>query len=76
MKEAKTKPIHEIRLGRIKAAIWESRVVTEEGERASYRVSFAKLYKDQDDQWKDTRYFDREDLLLVAEVARLTAGVL
>lgn len=36
------KPVHEIRLGRIKAAIWENE--TENGSR--HNVSLSRLYKD------------------------------
>ena len=49
---AKSKPIHEIRLGRIRAAIWENE--TKNGSR--HNVSFSRLYKDGD-QWKDSTSF-------------------
>lgn len=59
----KQKPIHEIRLGRIKATIWENE--TEQGTR--YNVTVHRLYKDGD-EWKQTASFGREDLPLVAKV--------
>jgi hypothetical protein len=59
------KPVHEIRLGRIRAAVWLNN--TENGPR--YNVQITRLYKDQKDKWKDSTSFGREDLPLVAKVA-------
>lgn len=62
---AKTnKPAHEIRLGRIKAAIWANS--TDNGTR--YNVTFTRLYRD-DEGWKDSSSFGRDDLPLLAKVA-------
>lgn len=61
---AKDKPIHEVRLGSIKAAIWKND--TPNGVR--FNVTFARLYRDGDD-WKSTDSFGRDDLLVVAKVA-------
>ena len=61
------KPVHEIRLGRIRAAVWLND--TENGPR--YNVQISRLYKDKADQWKDSTSFGREDLPLVAKVADL-----
>ena len=63
----KTKPVHEVRLGCIKAAVWRNE--TEAGVR--YNVTFSRLYKDND-QWKSTESFGRDDLLLLAKVADQT----
>ena len=63
----KTKPIHEVRLGFIKAAVWKNE--TEAGVR--YNVTFSRLYKDGD-QWSSTESFGRDDLLLLAKVADQT----
>jgi hypothetical protein len=60
----KQKPIHEIRVGAIKAAIWENG--TANGTR--YNVTISRLYKDGD-AWKRTESFGRDDLLVVAKVA-------
>ena len=72
MSDSKLKPILERRLGRVRAAIWQN--ATEKGTR--YNVTFSKLYRDKEDSWKDTASFAREDLLLLAEVARQAAGIL
>lgn len=61
---AKQKPIYEVRLGRIKAAIWENE--TQNGTR--HNVTFSRLYRDGDD-WKSTESFGRDDLPLIAKVA-------
>ena len=61
---AKQKPIHEIRLGAVKATIWENE--TENGKR--HNVQIARLYKDGD-EWKQTTSFGRDDLPLVSKVS-------
>ena len=62
--EMAKRPVHEIRMGRIRAAIWENE--TQNGTR--YNVTLSRLYRD-DDQWKDSSSFGRDDLPLVAKVA-------
>jgi hypothetical protein len=59
------RPVHEIRMGRIKAAIWENS--TESGTR--HNVTISRLYKDDRDQWRDSSSFGRDDLPLVAKVS-------
>lgn len=58
------KPVHEIRLGTIKAAIWENE--TTNGTR--HNVTITRLYKDGD-EWKRSESFGRDDLPLLAKVA-------
>ncbi len=61
----KPKPVHEVRLGRIKAAIWANE--TKQGTR--YNVTICRLYKDEDEQtWKNSSSFGRDDLLLASKV--------
>ena len=57
------RPVHEVRLGRIKAAIWENE--TQNGSR--HNVTISRLYRDGE-QWKDSTSFGRDDLPLVAKV--------
>lgn len=59
----KVKPVHEVRLGRIKAAIWENE--TQNG--TMHNVTISRLYRDGR-QWKDSASFGRDDLPLVAKV--------
>jgi hypothetical protein len=61
---SKNKPVHELRMGRIRAAIWQNE--TEGGIR--HNVTFTRLYKDGD-QWKDSTSFGRDDLPLLAKLA-------
>ncbi len=60
------KPVHEVRFGRIRAAIWENE--TQNG--LLYNVTVSRSYRDGD-QWKDSTSFSRDDLPLVAKVADL-----
>ena len=62
----RTKPEMEIRIGRIKAAIWLNH--TDNGQ--YYSVVITRLYK-EDDQWHNSASFGRDDLLVVAKVADL-----
>ena len=58
------KPAHELRLGRLKAAIWEN--PTENGVR--YNVTVTRLYKD-DSGWKTSDSFGMDDLPGLAKLA-------
>ncbi|MCC7291859.1 MAG: hypothetical protein IT449_07350 [Phycisphaerales bacterium] len=66
MPKEKDKPVHEVRLGRIKAVIWANEV--EGGVR--HNVQLRRLYKDGDN-WEQSDTFGRDDLLLAAKVADL-----
>ena len=59
------KPIHEIRLGRIKAVIWGNEL---EGGGFRHNVQVRRIYKDGE-EWKQSDSFGRDDLPLVAKVA-------
>jgi hypothetical protein len=72
MSDSKPKPIRDLRLSRVRAAIWQN--ATDKGMR--YSVTFSKLYLDKENNWKDTTSFGKHDLLLLAEVARQAAGIL
>lgn len=65
-KQERQRPAHEVRLGRIKGAIWAN--TTEQGVR--YGVTFNRLYKDQESgEWRTSASFGRDDLLLLAKVS-------
>jgi hypothetical protein len=67
-KQEKQRPVHEVRLGRIKAAIWANS--TEQGVR--YGVTLSRIYKAQEDgEWQTSTSFGKDDLLLVAKVCEL-----
>jgi hypothetical protein len=61
-KKMASKPIHEIKLGRIRAAIWAND--TQNGVR--HNVTVERLYKDGE-EWKSTGSFGRDDLQLVSK---------
>ena len=60
-------PVHEIRLGLVKAAIWAHE--TEAGLR--HHVTVERLYKDAEGRWKSSDSLGREDLLVAAKVLDL-----
>ena len=62
------KPVHEERLGAIKATVWANQ--TQKG--VMYNTTITRVYKD-DDEWKDTGSFGRDDLLVVSRVAELAS---
>ena len=59
---SENKPVDEVRLGRIKAAIWEND--TEAG--AMHNVTLERTYRDGE-TWKSSQSFGRDDLLVVAK---------
>ena len=61
---ANLKPVAEVRIGRVKAAIWQNEA---EG-RTRHNVTFSRLYRDGD-EWKSAQSFSRNDLLVLAKVA-------
>lgn len=62
---APTAPIKTLRLGRIKAAIWENGAE----ERAYCNVTFSRTYMDEEKRFRDSDSFGRDDLLLLAKLA-------
>ena len=58
-------PLKTLRLGRIKAAVWEN----SSDQRAFYNVTFARTYVDGDKKFRDTDSFGRDDLLLLSKLA-------
>ena len=58
------KPVHEIRVGRVRAAIWENE--TQNG--SLHNVTLSRSYRDGD-TWKNSTSFGRDDLLVLAKVA-------
>ena len=55
-------PVHAIRLGLIKAAIWKNQ--TKVGDR--FNVTLCRLYKNGE-VWKESSHFGRDDLLAAAK---------
>ena len=58
-------PAKTLRLGRLKAAIWENT----SDQRTFFNVTFTRSYLDEQKQWHDADSFGRDDLLLLAKLA-------
>lgn len=58
-------PIRTLRIGRLKAAIWEN---TSE-DRTFYNVTFARTYMGEDKKLRDSDSFGRDDLLGLSKLA-------
>ncbi len=64
------RPVHEVRLGRVKAAIW----LNTGQYRLRYTVKVSKVYKAEEngeEKWQSTDVFVADDLLLLAKVVDL-----
>ena len=66
MAKPKQQPAQEIRMGAIRATIWENQTTI--GIR--FNVTVSRLYKDGE-EWKQTDSFGRDDLQLLAKVIDL-----
>src|SRR5881392_2942231 len=64
MTTIKERPIHEVRLGLISAAIWKN----DSQNGVWYNTTFSRSYKNGD-KWSSTDSFGRDDLLLLAKAA-------
>jgi hypothetical protein len=58
-------PVKTLRLGRIKATVWEN----EADQKKFFNVTFARTYMDEARNFHDTDSFGRDDLPLVAKLA-------
>jgi hypothetical protein len=57
------KPVHEVRLGKIKAAVWAN----DAQHGTWYNVTVSRLYRDGED-WKSTESFGRDDIPVLIKV--------
>ena len=58
------KPVAELRIGAVKATVWENEV----GGINRHNVTFSRLYRDED-QWKTTHSIGFKNLLTLAKLA-------
>ncbi len=72
MANANIKPVEEIRLGTIKAAVWKNIVDNGNNCRTIYNVIFRCLYRDGEGKWHSSESFGRDDLLVLAQLAQQT----
>lgn len=61
------RPVHEIRLGRVKAAIFANQ--SDSG--LWHNVVLKRLYRDSNGNWRSSDSFSRDDLLLIGKVCDL-----
>ena len=67
-KKKTNKPAHEVRVGRIVAAVWEND--TDQGRR--HNVTLSRIYKRPNgDEWQRSESFGRDDLPIVEKVCDL-----
>lgn len=66
-REVRVRPIHQVRYGNVKAAVWGKD--TEHGRRFSVTVSrsYTTTSSDGTDEWHDSDSFGRDDLLVLAK---------
>lgn len=64
--DGKTRPVEEVRLGVIQAAIWRNE--TEKG--SMFNATFERSYKEREtEEWRTTHSFGRDDLPVIEKVA-------
>jgi hypothetical protein len=65
--KAGNRPVHTIRYGAVRAAIWRN--IMDNANRPLYCVTFSRSYKDGENNWKESGSFGTDDLLFLAKVA-------
>jgi hypothetical protein len=62
--QMKKRPVHELRIGHVRAAIWKN-----DGSNGPWHsVTVERSYKDGE-EWKSSTSFGRDDLLVLAKIA-------
>lgn len=61
------RPVHEFRLGSIRASVWAN---ANDRQNVWFNVSIVRCYRDGD-EWKTTSSFGRDDLPLVAKASEM-----
>ncbi|MCK4341616.1 MAG: hypothetical protein KAY37_07835 [Phycisphaerae bacterium] len=69
METEKKQPVAQIRIGRLKATVWENSSSSSNGP--WHNTQFCRLFKnDADGEWNESSNFGRDELLTLAELAR------
>ena len=66
-KQERAGPAHEIRIGRLRATLWQNHHDT---QGTWYSITLTRSYKDGQGQWQSAGSFGRDDLLVVGELCR------
>lgn len=61
----KNQPVHEFRLGAVKAVVWANPT---KNSTVMHNVTLARIYRDTDGEWQETTSFGRDDLLVAGKV--------
>ncbi len=61
---AGNKPVKEIGVGQVRAAIWENEIKGGKVIKPGFKVSVDRRYKDQDGKWKSTQSFSQTEIPL------------
>lgn len=64
-KASKNQPVHELRIGSIKAVIWANKV---SNNGTMHNVVPVRIYRDDAGEWHETHSLGRDDLLVTAKV--------
>lgn len=64
----KTKPIQTVKLGKLRAGIWENHSTK---GKLFYTVTLYRIYKGQDGKWNQSPSFGRDDLHDLCKIAVL-----
>lgn len=64
--QSNSRPVHEVRLGRITGAIWSH---TGDDGKVWFNVTFSRIYKDGQNNWARSDSFGKNDLPLLIKVA-------
>lgn len=59
--QSRTPPVHELRAGKIKVAVWEN--LGEKGQAPWFSVTCSRAYIDSQKKWHTATSFGRDDLL-------------
>ena len=60
----KNRPVAEFRINGVKAVVWENE--TRNG--SMFNTTLVRVYKDKDEEWKETNSLGRDDLLAARKV--------
>jgi hypothetical protein len=63
------RPVHTVRYGTVRGAIWRNVVDSGNATRPLYCVTFSRSYKDGENKWKESASFGTDDLLVLAKAA-------
>jgi hypothetical protein len=64
-KKEPIRPVHEVRLGKIRASVWGNRT----NGATWYTVTLSRLYRGKDGKWQQAESFGPEDMPVIAAIA-------